>query len=333
MVSTDSFSTPFITKTYEMVDDASTDFVVSWSAGNNSFIVKDPHQFSQHLLPRYFKHCNFSSFVRQLNTYGFRKVDPDRWEFANEGFLRGQKHLLNTIHRKKATQSQQQHYLQGLSTSSSGSSNEGTSELYDLREEVERLKQDNDLIVQNLGQLRKKQEDTDREVEVMTKRLQVTEKRPQQMISFLARVMENPGLIDQMLHNRQLGSRKRRRLGMQNIPQLAANGLVPDGLVAAEHGGLSTQDGLIKEELTADGFVNLNDSSLHILPHEFKSETGAGLPSKEVIMASLDLDHKSEIYACDSEFCIDTSFEKDDLGWTDLDDMMIWDHIFIDNTQ
>lgn len=259
---------------------------------------------------------------------GFRKMDPDRWEFANEGFLRGQKHLLNTIHRKKATQSQQQqqHFLQGLITSSSsGSSNEGTCELYDLRE-VERLKQDNDLIIQDLGKLRKKQEDTDRELEVMNKRLQVTEKRPQEMISFLARVMENPGLIDQMLHNRQLGTRKRRRLGMHYIPQLAVNGLVPDGLVAADHGGLSSQDGLIKEGLTADGFVDLNDSTMHLLPHELKSETGAGLPSKELITATPDLDHKSEI-------CIDTRFEEDDLGWTDMDDMMIWDNIFIDNTQ
>jgi heat shock transcription factor len=60
---------PFLTKTYDMVDDRSTDDVVSWSAGNNSFVVWDPYAFASVLLPRHFKHGNFSSFVRQLNIY------------------------------------------------------------------------------------------------------------------------------------------------------------------------------------------------------------------------------------------------------------------------
>lgn len=60
---------PFLSKTYEMVDDSSTDSIVSWSAGDKSFIVWNPPEFARDLLPKYFKHNNFSSFIRQLNTY------------------------------------------------------------------------------------------------------------------------------------------------------------------------------------------------------------------------------------------------------------------------
>lgn len=60
---------PFLTKTYDAVEDPTTSHIVSWSRGGASFVVWDPHAFSRDLLPRYFKHNNFSSFVRQLNTY------------------------------------------------------------------------------------------------------------------------------------------------------------------------------------------------------------------------------------------------------------------------
>lgn len=60
---------PFLLKTYEMVDDSSTDAIVSWSASRKSFVVWNPPEFARLLLPSYFKHNNFSSFIRQLNTY------------------------------------------------------------------------------------------------------------------------------------------------------------------------------------------------------------------------------------------------------------------------
>ncbi|MFS8030421.1 putative transcription factor HSF-type-DNA-binding family [Helianthus anomalus] len=185
---------PFLVKTYDMVDDPATDKVVSWSATNNSFVVWDPPEFARDLLPKYFKHNNFSSFVRQLNTYGFRKVDPDRWEFANEGFLRGQKHLLKTIVRRKSAsghpQPPQQTHQQ---TSSVGACVEVGK--FGLEEEVERLKRDKNVLMQELVRLRQQQQSTDSQMQSMVQRLQGMEQRQQQMMSFLAKAVNSPGFL------------------------------------------------------------------------------------------------------------------------------------------
>ncbi|GKV11603.1 hypothetical protein SLEP1_g22847 [Rubroshorea leprosula] len=79
------------------------DDLISWNDDGSTFIVWRPAEFVRDLLPKYFKHNNFSSFVRQLNTNGFRKVVLDRWEFANDCFRRGEKGLLHDIQRRKIT--------------------------------------------------------------------------------------------------------------------------------------------------------------------------------------------------------------------------------------
>ena len=91
---------PFLTKTFEMVDDAGTDHIVRWS-GDTSFVVTDPGKFSVTVLPCYFKHNNLSSFMRQLNIYGFRKVNSESWEFSNPSFQRGSPDRLREIKRRK----------------------------------------------------------------------------------------------------------------------------------------------------------------------------------------------------------------------------------------
>ncbi|KAI4381516.1 hypothetical protein MLD38_007581 [Melastoma candidum] len=94
---------PFLLKTYMLVEDPETDQVISWNAEGLAFVVWQPAEFASDLLPTLFKHSNFSSFVRQLNTYGFRKVVTGRWEFCNEMFRRGAKELLCKIRRRKAS--------------------------------------------------------------------------------------------------------------------------------------------------------------------------------------------------------------------------------------
>eukprot|EP00698_Gefionella_okellyi_P011369 TRINITY_DN2991_c0_g1_i1.p1 TRINITY_DN2991_c0_g1~~TRINITY_DN2991_c0_g1_i1.p1 ORF type:complete len:589 (-),score=118.04 TRINITY_DN2991_c0_g1_i1:117-1796(-) len=91
----------FIWKLYNMVEDVSSSHCITWSAGGHSFLVTSPSEFQEVILPKFFKHSNFSSFVRQLNLYGFHKVgEPHFWEFQHESFLRGNKSLLKHIKRR-----------------------------------------------------------------------------------------------------------------------------------------------------------------------------------------------------------------------------------------
>ncbi|CAI0418519.1 unnamed protein product [Linum tenue] len=228
---------PFLSKTYDMVDDQATDSVVSWSSTNNSFVVWNPPEFARDLLPKYFKHNNFSSFVRQLNTYGFRKVDPDKWEFANEGFLRGQKHLLRTITRRKPAHghSQPQPQPSHSQTSSVGACVEVGK--FGLEEEVERLKRDKNVLMQELVRLRQQQQATDGQLQTMVQRLQGMEQRQQQMMSFLAKAMQSPGFLAQFVqqqneNNRRISeTNKKRRLKQDGATENNEPSTVPDGQI------------------------------------------------------------------------------------------------------
>ncbi|KAL3619446.1 hypothetical protein CASFOL_037016 [Castilleja foliolosa] len=216
---------PFLVKTYEMVDDPSTDKIVSWGPSNNTFVVWDSAEFAKDMLPKYFKHNNFSSFVRQLNTYGFRKVDPDRWEFANEGFLRGQKHLLKNISRRKPVHGHPQHH-QLQQQQQPNRQNSACVEVgkFGLEEEVEYLKRDKNVLMQELVRLRQQQQTTDGQLQAMVQRLQGMEQRQQQMMSFLAKAVNSPGFLAQFMQQPNNTSQrisegnKKRRLKQDGIP-------------------------------------------------------------------------------------------------------------------
>lgn len=101
------------TETYHMIDTADPT-IACWSEDGETFVVKDTDVFENELIPQFFKHSKFSSFVRQLNFYGFRKIkyadtikiDPkleaetaNFWRFRHEKFQRGKPELLVEIKR------------------------------------------------------------------------------------------------------------------------------------------------------------------------------------------------------------------------------------------
>uniref|UniRef100_A0A803N1X6 HSF-type DNA-binding domain-containing protein n=1 Tax=Chenopodium quinoa TaxID=63459 RepID=A0A803N1X6_CHEQI len=186
---------PFLIKTFDMVEDPSTDTIVSWSKARNSFIVWDSIKFSTLLLPKFFKHNNFSSFIRQLNTYGFRKVDPDRWEFANEGFLGGQKHLLRNIKRRRNVGQNIQH--QGGACVEIGH--------YGLEGEMERLRRDRNVLMSEIVKLRQQQQVSREQIRTMESRLQSTERKQQQMMTFLAKALTNPAFVQNLMQRNEQG--------------------------------------------------------------------------------------------------------------------------------
>jgi hypothetical protein len=96
----DAEGAPFVVKTYQLVSDSTNDSFVSWSSTGDSFVVHKPIEFAHDVLPKYFKHNNFCSFIRQLNTYGFHKVDGKQWEFKHELFRQAEPQLLKDIKRR-----------------------------------------------------------------------------------------------------------------------------------------------------------------------------------------------------------------------------------------
>lgn len=106
----------FLRKTYHMIDTCDEN-IASWGEDGSSFVVKQPDTFEKVVIPQFFKHSKFSSFVRQLNFYGFRKIkysdsiliDKDLeektanyWRFRHENFKKGREDLLIEIKRSNA---------------------------------------------------------------------------------------------------------------------------------------------------------------------------------------------------------------------------------------
>lgn len=166
----------FLSKLWQLVNDAETDYLVGWSSTGRSFIVYDQVQFSKQILPNYFKHQKMNSFVRQLNMYGFKKVpklnegtlhsnENDQIEFINDLFVKGSPESVARIKRKETKRA-----LVPPRVRRQVDDEQLTALLQDLsdqqkqtHQDFDRLKEENSELWKQVGNLRKKhdkQQDT-----------------------------------------------------------------------------------------------------------------------------------------------------------------------------
>ena len=92
----------FLLKLYQILENESYKDIIHWTEDGKYFIISNLHDFTEQILPKYYKHNNYSSFIRQLNMYDFHKKKSGQNEhvFHHQNFIRNRKDLLKLIKRK-----------------------------------------------------------------------------------------------------------------------------------------------------------------------------------------------------------------------------------------
>mmetsp|Transcript_21714 Transcript_21714/g.66455 ORF Transcript_21714/g.66455 Transcript_21714/m.66455 type:complete len:404 (-) Transcript_21714:195-1406(-) len=147
----------FLRKTFTMIDTCPPG-VGGWGKDGKTFVIKNPETFAAQIIPSFFRHNNFSSFVRQLNFYGFRKIKTDAvlntpqegkwWEFRHESFQRGRPELLVNILRRSNN------------TSATDKVPKAEKEIQELRGEVEKLRATQAMQTAEISNLRQQMQQT-----------------------------------------------------------------------------------------------------------------------------------------------------------------------------
>lgn len=133
-------------------------------------------------------------------TQGFHKTDTDRWEFLNDSFVKGQKHFLKNIVRRKQSSVAQKKPSQ-LEEIKSCTSEE--SKNLELWKEVENLKDERNVLTQELVKLKEHQQNSESKLILLREQLKVREKNQQQMLSFIVMAMQSPSFLVQFFQPKE----------------------------------------------------------------------------------------------------------------------------------
>lgn len=149
----------FVQKLIEILSNNSLKKIVKWSEDGNNIEILNQREFTDKVLPLYFKHNNYSNFIRQLNMYHFKKVknqDPkdNAISYSNDFFKRNSTHLVGEIHRKQQYGNCGASYIDKDDKSVNNEHftnklNTLFNKIFELEEKVKQLNNVNDTIISN----------------------------------------------------------------------------------------------------------------------------------------------------------------------------------------
>jgi hypothetical protein len=169
----------FLTSTFEMVEEKANAAYVGWNGEGNTVVIRHLHEFAETVLPKYFKHKNAASFIRQLNMYGFNRVAGEENSFKHPLFLRGHVENLQLI-KRKVSKSKGGTVAQGADAAKVVQDQQR--ELEGLMETVESMKKKQVELDEQVFELRAKNEHLDSENFKLWEVMSETKKRHQTMV-------------------------------------------------------------------------------------------------------------------------------------------------------
>lgn len=184
----------FVVKLWKMINDPSNNHFISWIHDGKAFQVNDRETFMKFVLPKYFKHNNFASFVRQLNMYGWHKIQDatsgslantdEIWQFENPNFIKDREDLLDNIIRNKPTKETEEEEV----------------DIKYMMTQLEQMKRNQLLISEDLRRIRQDNEMLWKENFVARERHKIQSETLEKIMGFLASIYGNntSKLLEQM---------------------------------------------------------------------------------------------------------------------------------------
>lgn len=76
----------FLLKLFDILNDTTYNDIIHWNTEGNGMVIIDVEKFSNLILPKFYIHNKYTSFIRQLNIYGFHKSKNINIERDGEGY-------------------------------------------------------------------------------------------------------------------------------------------------------------------------------------------------------------------------------------------------------